>query len=102
LSREQGFSFPESLLSLLIVYVIFTSLLPLMDRMAMNLEEEKLAAQAAFVASDAVDGHHLTGAIEGSRLIENVLFDWRMQGGGICVSYKATSGWQARCYGPGR
>jgi Tfp pilus assembly protein PilV len=102
LSRERGFSFPESLLSLLIVYVIFTSLLPLMDRMAMNLEEEKLAAQAASVASDAVDGHHLTGAIEGSRMIGNVVFDWRMQGGGICVSYKAISGWRSRCYEPGR
>lgn len=100
MTGERGFSFPESLLSLLIVYVIFTSLLPLTNRMMMNLEEQKLAAQAASVASDSVDGHFLTGEAEGSRIIESVVFDWRMQGGGICVSYKGTSGWQSRCFEP--
>ncbi|RSK30851.1 hypothetical protein [Bhargavaea beijingensis] len=100
MSCERGFSFPESLLSLLIVYVIFTSLFPLMDRMVMNLEMQKLAVQAASVASDSVDLHYLTGEAEGSRTIGSVVFDWRMQGGGICVSYKAASGWQSRCYEP--
>lgn len=102
MNGERGFSFPESLLSLLIVYVIFTTLLPLTNRMMMNLEEQKLAARAASVASDAVDEHFLTGEVEGSRLMESVVFDWRMQGGGICVSYKAVSGWQSRCYEPGK
>lgn len=69
-----------------------------MDRMAIVLEDQRLAAQAASVASDAVDGHHLTGAVEGSRMMDSVMFDWRMQGGGICVSYKTLSGWQSRCY----
>ena len=69
--------------------------------MMMNLEEQKLSVQAASVASDAVDGHYLTGAVEGSRTIGSAVFDWRMQGGGICVSYKAASGWQSRCYEPG-
>ena len=101
MSRERGFSFPESLLSLLIVYVIFTSLFPVINRMMMNLEDQKLAVQAASVASDAADGHYFTGAAEGSQTIGNVVFDWRIQGGGICVSYKATSGWQSRCYEPG-
>ncbi|MFC7364849.1 MULTISPECIES: type II secretion system protein [Bhargavaea] len=102
MTGERGFSFPESLLALLIVYVIFTSLLPLTNRMTIILEEQKLAAQAASVASDALDEHFLTGEVEGSRGIGNVIFDWRMQGGGICVSYKATSGWQSRCYEPGK
>ena len=88
------------MLSLLVVSVIWLTLVPLADRMTLRLDERRLSAQAASVASDAVDAWSAYGESEGTLQIDGTHFDWRMEGDGVCVSYKSLSGWQALCIGP--
>ncbi|MFC0231698.1 hypothetical protein ACFFIY_10835 [Bhargavaea ullalensis] len=97
---ERGYSWPESMLSLLIVSIIWLTLVPAADKMTLRLDERRLAAQAAAAASDAVDAHVAYGEHEGTLLIDGTHFDWRMEGEGICVAYRSLSGWQSLCIAP--
>ncbi|WP_040228739.1 hypothetical protein [Bhargavaea cecembensis] len=100
MNDERGYSWPEAMLSLIVVSVVWLLLIPAADRMTLKMDERRLAAQAASVAADAADAHLAYGESAGHHLIDGTRFDWWMERGGVCVSYRSLSGEESLCIIP--
>ena len=86
--NEEGYSWPEALLTLAIVMLIFGTLLPFASAITAQLQLKKLemyAAETALQGAVYFKAHGLTGGI---RRFEKVDFHWAIEGQSICVSYK--------------
>ncbi|KXH87449.1 hypothetical protein [Sporosarcina sp. HYO08] len=95
--NEKGYSWPEAILTLGILVVIFGSLLPFASAMAVKLTDKKFAIYAAETALQATILWRLHGTIEGSRIMEGVQYDWAIVERGICVEYLAREKVERKC-----
>ncbi|HEX5563662.1 MAG TPA: hypothetical protein VFX34_01775 [Sporosarcina sp.] len=87
MSDEKGYSWPESILSLVIITVIFGTLLPFYSHMAERLEMKKLGMHAAESAYHGAILYHAYGMMAGSNRIEKTMYNWSVESEGICVTY---------------
>ncbi|MBD7983166.1 type II secretion system protein [Sporosarcina sp. Sa2YVA2] len=86
--NEKGYSWPESILALVVVTVIFGTLLPLYSNMAKGLEKKRVQMHATEIVYQGALLNHYYGRAIGSTLIEEVTFTWTKEGNTICVSYE--------------
>lgn len=87
MSDEKGYSWPESILSLVIITVIFGTLLPFYSHMSVRLEMKKLGMHAAESAYHGAILHQAYGMMSGSNRIEGLVYNWYVETEGICVTY---------------
>lgn len=84
---EKGYSWPEALLTLTILLVVFGTLLPLATHMTSSLHQKKQTMRAAETAYQGMITYSAYGIRQGTRIIEDVTYDWLIEGDSICVSY---------------
>ncbi|MDW0117338.1 hypothetical protein QTL97_10365 [Sporosarcina thermotolerans] len=87
--NENGYSWPESILSLGIVMVIFGTLFPFYSHMSARLEMKRLEMHAAETVYHAAILHKSYGLSEGVNRIEEVTYIWTVNADSICVMYKS-------------
>ena len=87
MSSESGYSWPESMLTLVIITVIFGTLLPLYSHMSTRLELKKLGMHAAASAYHGAILNKSYGMTSGVNLIDEMKFNWSADSDGICVTY---------------
>ncbi|WP_060210291.1 hypothetical protein [Sporosarcina koreensis] len=87
MTNERGYSWPESILSLVIITVVFGTLLPLYSHMSARLEMKKLGMHAAESAYHGAILHNAYGMMAGTNHIEKTLYNWSVESEGICVTY---------------
>ncbi|MCG7345145.1 hypothetical protein MHZ92_13445 [Sporosarcina sp. ACRSL] len=85
---EKGYSWPESILSLVIITVIFGTLLPLYSHLATRLELKRLGMHAAESAYHGAILHNAYGLMAGTNRVEMVDYNWAIETGVICVTYR--------------
>ncbi|MDN4609025.1 hypothetical protein [Sporosarcina highlanderae] len=85
--NENGYSWPESILSLGIVMVIFGTLFPFYSHMTMRLEMKRLEMHAAETAYHGAILHKSYGLSEGINRIQEVAYKWTVNSDSICVKY---------------
>ena len=86
--NEGGYSWPEAVLTLTIVVVIFGTLLPLASTMTSQLQLKKArmyATETAFQGAIYFNAHDL---MQGVRHVDGVDYDWMIDGQSVCVSYR--------------
>ena len=86
--NENGQSWPEAMLSLVIIMVIFGSLLPLAATLTSSVtgkKQEMIAAQTSYQAAIL---YKSSGQATGSRTHEDLQYDWIVSDGQICVDYE--------------
>ena len=88
---EKGYSWPEAVLTLTIIVVIFSTLLPLATKMTTTLHNKKIAMHAAETAYKGTIAYHAYGVREGEQSIEGIQFNWIVHGHSICVSYSPST-----------
>ncbi len=88
MNNEKGYSWPESILSLVVVAVIFGTLLPLYSHMSEHLEMKRLSMHAAESAYHAAILYNSYGMMVGAKRIDGIIFDWSVEDKGVCVAYK--------------
>ena len=86
--NEGGYSWPEAILTLTIVIVIFGTLLPFASTVTMKLQMKKVDMYAAETAYQGAIYFNAYGLEEGVRQIDGVDYDWTIAGQSVCVSYK--------------
>lgn len=86
--NEKGYSWPESILSLVIIIVIFGTLLPFYSTMSVRLENKKKEMHAAEAAYHGAILYHSYGLMSGTVSIEKTLFNWQVNKDSICVKYQ--------------
>lgn len=95
--NERGHSWPEAMLSLLIIMLIFGSLLPLASALHAASVNKKQAASAAETAYQAAIHFKRSSQTAGSRIIEKAEYRWVVAERGICVNYETLRGEQMKC-----
>ncbi|MFC5603541.1 hypothetical protein [Sporosarcina koreensis] len=85
--NEKGYSWPESILSLVIITVIFGTLLPFYSHMSAHLEMKKLSMHAAESAYHGAIFYHAYGMLAGVNRIEKTVYNWSVESERICVTY---------------
>lgn len=85
--NEQGFSFVEALLAVVILFFLSLTLVPLTYHMKQQLEEQKQQAYAAEVAFNGALLQQRYGEWNGVQEIEGILYFWKFDLGSVCVTY---------------
>lgn len=87
MNNEKGYSWPESILSLVVITVIFGTLLPFYSQMSTRLEMKKLGMHASESAYHGAILYQAYGMMTGTNLIDRTLYNWSVENDGICVTY---------------
>ena len=95
--NQKGYSWPEAILTLTALMVIFGTLLPFATKMTSKLNDKKLAMHAAETAFHGTIAHHAYGKLSGVRQVEKMEYEWRIESDSICVSYRISSRVVTKC-----
>ncbi len=95
--NEDGQSWPEAMLSLVIVLVIFGSLLPLATNLTSSVIEKKQAMIAAETSYQAAIHFKSSGRTMGRRTHEELDYDWTVSNDQICVAYEVLQVVKSKC-----
>lgn len=87
--NEQGFSFVEALLAVVILFFLSMTLVPLTYHMKQQLQEQKRQTHAAEVAFNGALLQQRYGEWSGMQEIEGVSYFWNFDSGSVCVTYDA-------------
>lgn len=85
--NQSGFSWPETILTLSVLMVIFGTLLPFATNMTSQLHNKKLSMQAAETAYHAAAAYEFHSLKSGNREIDGTIYSWTTTLNEICVSY---------------
>ena len=97
--NEGGYSWPEAILTLMIVMVIFGTLLPFASGITFKLQMKKMQMYASETALQGAINFQAYGLIEGSRLVDGVAYDWAIEGQSVCVVYRIVDEDIRKCVG---
>ena len=97
--NERGYSWPEAILTLTVVIVIFGTLLPFGARMSANFHEKKRGMYAMEAAYKGAILYQAIGQTTGILRIDDVSYEWEVSEGTVCVSYPVIDGTETRCAG---
>ena len=86
--NQKGYSWPEAILTLTIIVIVFGTLLPLATKMTSTLHYKKISMYAVETMYHGAILYKSNGKAKGKREIEGVHFDWIITDQLICVSYQ--------------
>ncbi|EFI67280.1 hypothetical protein BFZC1_16914 [Lysinibacillus fusiformis ZC1] len=86
--NESGYSFVETILGVGILMLLCTSLIPITYTMKTNLANKKMELIAAETAYEGLKQYHAIQVTEGSRIIEQVAYHWKVDEQQVCVQFQ--------------
>jgi hypothetical protein len=95
--NEGGYSWPEAVLTLTISIVIFGTLLPFATSVTSKLQLRKAQMYAAETAFQGAIYFSAYGLKEGVRRINDVDYEWTINGESVCVSYEIIDETFSKC-----
>lgn len=97
MKNNNGFSWPETILSLSITFIIATTLLPLLHNITVQLEEKKRKYHASIVMHEATKMFITENISTGSMHIEKVAYMFTIDDESICVNYEGVREEKTSC-----
>ena len=94
---EKGYSWPEAMLTLTILIVIFGTLLPLATNITSLLHNKHHSMRAAETAYQGAITYSAYSIAEGTRSIDGVHYKWIVEENKICVSYIVSDEVNSKC-----
>lgn len=86
--NSNGFSWPETILTLSIIFLIAGTLLPFLSHLTVQLEDKKRDYQASIVLHEAVKKYLDSNVGIGSMQIDQVNFSYAINDEQLCVNYE--------------
>lgn len=87
LVNEQGFSFVETMLALVILFFLTSTLIPITYLMKQKMYDQTLRTNAAEVAYNGALSYKRYGEVNGMYEIDDTQYHWIYANNGICVTY---------------
>ena len=87
MKNDRGFTLAETLLTVVILFTIASSLIPVSYRLKTTLYNKKLELYASEVAHEGIKQFLHTSVTSGVAQIDEVNFYWNYDGKSICVDY---------------
>lgn len=95
--NESGYSWPEAILTLTIIMVIFSTLLPLSFRMLSGLENKKHEMRAKETMYQGALLYTTYGISGGVRTEEGTEYEWTVVNDRLCVNYPTSKNTEMIC-----
>lgn len=92
-----GFSWPETILSLSITFIIATTLLPFLNNMIVQLEDKKRKYHSSLVMYEIMKKYRLDHITNGVMQIEQVNYVYEINREKVCVDYEGMREEQHKC-----
>lgn len=97
MKNSDGFSWPETILSLCITLIIATTILPLLNNMMVQLEDQKRMYHSSLVMYEAAKMYTVEGISTGAMYMEKVLYSYEAGNEKICIYYEGMREEQHKC-----
>lgn len=97
MKNSHGFSWPETILSLSITFIIATTILPLLNSMIVQLEDKKRDYHSSLVMYEIAKMYIVEGISTGAMHIEEVSYSFQIDNEKICVDYEGMREEQRKC-----
>lgn len=97
MKNSHGFSWPETILSLSITFIIATTILPFLNNMNVQLEDKKRDYQSSLVMYEATKMYAVENISTGSIRVDRVLYSFEVTGDKICIDYEGMREEQRKC-----
>ena len=99
MKNSHGFSWPETILSLSITFIIATTILPLLNIMMVQLEDKKRSYHSSLVMHEVAKMYTVEGISTGVMDIEHVTYsyEFEIEKDEICVDYEGMREEQHKC-----
>lgn len=88
--NENGYSWPEAILTLAIMMLIFSTLLPLSFKMLVGLEDKKLEMIAKETLYQGAILFKTYGSVSGLRIEAGTEYAWQVKVDTVCVTYHSS------------
>lgn len=85
--NQKGYSWMESILTIAVLSVIFSTLLPVATKIMLQVQQKKQSMHASQTLYYGTIAYHSYEQTAGNRKIDGENYYWSIQGNGICVSY---------------
>ena len=98
--NNKGISVIESLLTVVILFTICGTLIPLSYHMKSTLYNQKLELHASETALEAAKRISVERVSKGTNRIEKVDYNWSYDGTQLCVQFTNLNGTREKCINP--
>lgn len=95
--NEEGISFVETLLTVVILFTIASTIIPISSHFKTNLYDKKLELHASEVAYEAVKMVLHDQRLSGIKEIDQVKYYWSFDGQQICVEFNNSKEVKTKC-----
>ncbi|TKI68860.1 hypothetical protein FC756_10160 [Lysinibacillus mangiferihumi] len=95
--NETGYSFVETIVSVVIVMVLCSTLIPISYTMKTTLYHQKLEVAAAETAYEGLKHYRYFQQVAGVKTIDDVDYHWLFDGQKICVTFQNTRELRQKC-----
>ncbi|MEI4771413.1 hypothetical protein WAX74_17440 [Psychrobacillus sp. FJAT-51614] len=95
--NSKGFSWPETIVALSVIFLIATTLLPLLSNMVVLLEEKKRKYHSSVVIKEGVKMYIEENLLDGSMRIDEIEYTFSIDGQQICVNYEGMTEEKMNC-----
>lgn len=97
MNNSNGFSWPETILSLSITFLIATTILPLLSNMMVQLEDQKRRYHTSLVLYEVAKTYTFESISTGVMYIEKVPYSYEIDNENICINYEGMREVQLKC-----
>ena len=94
---ERGISLVETILAVVILFLITASLIPFTYQLRTTLQNKKLEMHASEVALNGALQMQYYGTSSGQEIIEQTIYQWVYQSGTICVQFQNSTKELEKC-----
>ena len=95
--NNQGITLVETMLSLVILFILTATIFPIASKLQLHLYNTKLDLHASEAAYNAAQKIRLSKIGSGSFTIEDVVYNWDYDGNRICIRYSNLKGPKEKC-----
>lgn len=97
MKNSKGFSWPETILSLSITFIIATTILPLLNNMIVHLEDKRREYHSSLVMYEVAKMYTVEDISMGAMQIDKLTYSYIVENDKICIDYKGMREEQHNC-----
>ncbi|MFJ7826776.1 hypothetical protein [Psychrobacillus sp. NPDC096623] len=95
--NSHGFSWPETILSLSITFIIATTFLPFLNNMTVQLEDKKRDYHSSLVMYEIAKMYIVENNATGVMQVEKVNYVYEISSEKVCIDYEGMREEQRKC-----
>ncbi|QUG42096.1 hypothetical protein KD050_02010 [Psychrobacillus sp. INOP01] len=97
MKNSHGFSWPETILSLSITFLISTTILPVVNSMIVQLEDKKRDYHSSLVMYEIAKLYTAENIPTGAMQVDGVIYSYDINDEKICIDYEGMREEQRKC-----